>query len=558
MNLLNQSLQIFKNLASLGQTKLLTLAGVGAVSIAIIIAAALFVNKPAYETLYTGLEATDLNQVSIALAEAGIDFEVGTDGQSIKVPAGMTSKARLLLAEHGLPNSANAGYELFDNVGSLGLTSFMQEVTRVRALEGEVARTIQQINGIAAARVHIVLPDVGNFRRGEQKPTASVMIRAGNEAGRKAAASIRHLVASAVPGLDVEDVTILDSTGQLLASGDEMGGPANRSIGVVQTVQQEIESNIDKALAPFLGMDNFRSSVTAQINTDTQQIQETIYDPESRVERSVRVVKENQKSQQRQPDSAATVEQNLPQADVQGAAGGPESSDQQDKKEEQTNYEINSKTVATVRNSYTIEKVSVAVVVNKGRVAKMIGEPADQAKVDAYLAEMQKIVSSAAGLDTARGDVVTLTAMDFLENQLLEESATGPGIMEMLSRNIGGIINSLAFVAVAFLIVWMGIRPMIRSVGGGATALAGASEEAAGLELPDFSPAVGGGALMDGFGADFGFDSTDDLLTMGDDPNGGFNRRVKEGPERRLSRMVEISEERAAKILRKWAVDKAA
>ncbi|WP_416797963.1 flagellar basal-body MS-ring/collar protein FliF [Ciceribacter azotifigens] len=558
MNLLNQSLQIFKNLASLGQTKLLTLAGVGAVSIAIIIAAALFVNKPAYETLYTGLEATDLNQVSIALAEAGIDFEVGTDGQSIKVPAGMTSKARLLLAEHGLPNSANAGYELFDNVGSLGLTSFMQEVTRVRALEGEVARTIQQINGIAAARVHIVLPDVGNFRRGEQKPTASVMIRAGNEAGRKAAASIRHLVASAVPGLDVEDVTILDSTGQLLASGDETGGPANRSIGVVQTVQQEIESNIDKALAPFLGMDNFRSSVTAQINTDTQQIQETIYDPESRVERSVRVVKENQKSQQRQPDSAATVEQNLPQADVQGKAGGPESSDQQDKKEEQTNYEINSKTVATVRNSYTIEKVSVAVVVNKGRVAKMIGEPADQAKIDAYLAEMHKIVSSAAGLDTARGDVVTLTAMDFLENQLLEESATGPGIMEMLSRNIGGIINSLAFVAVAFLIVWMGIRPMIRSVGGGATAIAGASEEAAGLELPDFSPAVGGGALMDGFGADFGFDSTDDLLTMGDDPNGGFNRRVKEGPERRLSRMVEISEERVAKILRKWAVDKAA
>ena len=163
-----------------------------------------------------------------------------------------------------------------------------------------------------------------------------------------------------------------------------------------------------------------------------------------------------------------------------------------------------------------------------------------------------------------RGDVVTLTAMDFLENQLLEESATGPGFMEILSRNLGGIINSLAFVAVAFLIVWMGIRPMIRTAGGGGadTALAGGiGEQAAGLELPDFSPALGGGSsggLMDGFGSDFGFDSTDDLLTMDDDPNGGFNRRVKEGPERRLSRMVEISEERAAKILRKWAVDNAA
>ena len=564
MNLLNQLLQIPKNLAAMGQAKLFAMAGVAVVSFAIIIAGALYVNKPSYETLYVGLEPVDLNQISIALAESGIDFETGADGQSISVRAGMTGKARLLLAERGLPNSANAGYELFDNVGSLGLTSFMQEVTRVRALEGEVARTIQQISGIAAARVHIVMPDIGNFRRGEQKPTASVMIRASSDAGRKAAASIRQLVASSVPGLDVEDVTILDSTGQLLAAGDETGGEATRSLGVVQSVQREIETNIDKALAPFLGMDNFRSSVTAQINTDSQQIQETIYDPESRVERSVRVTKEQQKSLQRQSDTAATVEQNIPQAAPDSGGAGPESSDEQDKKEEQTNYEINSKTVATVKNSFTVEKLSVAVVVNRGRIAKMVGEPVDQAKIDAYLAEMQKIVSSAAGLDADRGDVVTLTAMDFLENQLLEESATGPGLMEILSRNIGGIINSLAFVAVAFLIVWMGIRPMIRTAGGGAadTALAGGiGEQAAGLELPDFSPALGGGAgggLMEGFGSDFGFDSTDDLLTMDDDPNGGFNRRVKEGPERRLSRMVEISEERAAKILRKWAVDNAA
>lgn len=562
MNLLNQLPQVFKNLAGLGQTRLLALAGVGVVSIALILAGALYVNKPAFETLYVGLETVDLNQVSIALAESNIDFEVGTDGKSIRVPAGMTGKARLLLAERGLPNSANAGYELFDNVGSLGLTSFMQEVTRVRALEGEVARTIQQISGIAAARVHIVMPDVGNFRRGEQKPTASVMIRASATAGRKASASIRHLVASSVPGLDVEDVTILDSTGQLLASGDESGSTASRSLGVVQSVQQEIETNIDKALAPFLGMDNFRSSVTAVLNTDTQQIQETIFDPESRVERSVRITKEAQRSQQSLQDTAATVEQNVPQGNVQGGASGPQSNDESDKKEEQTNYEINSKTVATVKNGYTVEKLSVAVVVNRGRVAKMVGEPVDQAKIDAYIAEMQKIVSSAAGLDVNRGDVVTLTAMDFLENQLLDESATGPSVMEMLSRNLGGIINSLAFVAVAFLIVWMGIRPMVRSVGGTtATVAAGGLEESAGLELPDFSPALGGGeagALMDGFGADFGFDSTEDLLNLGDDPNSGFNRRVKEGPERRLSRMVEISEERAAKILRKWAVERAA
>ncbi|OLP42835.1 flagellar basal-body MS-ring/collar protein FliF [Rhizobium oryziradicis] len=563
MNLLNQLLQVFKNLSSLGPTKLWTLGGVGVVSVALIIGAAFFVNKPAYETLYVGLEKNDINQISMALAESGINFATGTDGKSIQVEAGMTGKARLMLAERGLPSSTNAGYELFDNVGSLGLTSFMQEVTRVRALEGEIGRTIQQISGVAAARVHIVMPDVGDFRRGTQKPTASVMIRASTSTGRKVAASIRHLVASAVPGLEVDDVTILDSTGQLLASGDESGGAANRNLGVAQSVQQEIESNIDKALAPFLGMDNFRSSVTAQLNTDQQQIQQTVYDPDSKVERSVRTTKEAQKSQQKQSDTAATVEQNIPQAAPQAGGGGPESSDQQDKKEEQTNYEINSTTTATVRTGYKLEKLSVAVVVNRQRIAAMVGEPADQAKVDAYLAEMQKIVASAAGLDTKRGDVVTVTPMDFLENQLLDEAPTGPGVMEILSRNLAGIINSLAFLAVAFLVVWMGIRPMVRSMGGGSgLALEGGTEAAAGLELPDFSPGLdldaGGGGLMDGFGSDFGFDSADDVLALDNDPNGGFNRRVREGPERRLARMVEISEERAAKILRKWSVEHAA
>ncbi|KOF17101.1 flagellar M-ring protein FliF [Ensifer adhaerens] len=558
MSLLNQFSMFTKNLASLGQGKLIALAAAGIIAVGMVLGAGIYVNRPSFETLYVGLERSDVTQISIALAEANIDFNVGADGGSIQVPVGMTGKSRLLLAERGLPSSANAGYELFDNVGSLGLTSFMQEVTRVRALEGEIGRTIQQISGIAAARVHIVMPERGSFRKADQNPTASVMIRASATVGRNAAASIRHLVASSVPGLDVDDVTILDSTGQLLASGDDPANSAlNQSLGVVQNVQTELEKKIDNALAPFLGMDNFRTSVTARLNTDTQQIQETMFDPESRVERSTRVTKEEQKSSQQQPDNAATVQQNIPQAAPRGGAG-PQSNDQAEKKEEQTNYEINSKTIATVKNSYTVERLSIAVVVNRGRLAAMVGEPADQAKIDAYLQEMQKIVSSAAGIDANRGDVVTLNAMDFVETQLLDQAIAGPGIMETLTRNLGGIINALAFVVVAFLVVWMGMRPLARQLGLGGNA-GQLESEAAGLELPDFSPATAGagGALMDGFGSDFGFDSGDDLLSMGEDA-GSFNRRVKEGPERRLARMVEISEERAAKILRKWALEKAA
>jgi flagellar M-ring protein FliF len=561
MNLLNQLTAILKNLANLGPAKLLALGSIGVLVIALVLGGAYYINRPGYETLYVGLDTSDLNQISMAMASGGMDFQVGTDGKSIQVPVGQTSKIRLFLAERGLPNSTNAGYELFDNVGSLGLTSFMQEVTRVRALEGEIARTIQTIDGISAARVHIVMADRGSFRQAEQKPTASVMIRASQTTGRESAASIRHLVASAVPGLSIDDVTILDSAGQLLASGDDPSNSTlNRSLNIVQNVQQELEGNIDKALAPFLGMDNFRASVTAKLNTDAQQVQETIFDPESKVERSVRTTKDSQKSEQVNGDTATTVEQNVPQGGPKGTAG-PKSTDQNDKKEEQTNYEINTKTVATVRNGYTVDKLSIAVVLNKGRVTKLLGEPFDQTKYDNFLADMQKIVASAAGIDNTRGDVISVTAMDFMENELLADAQSGDSFMDIFLRNMGGMINALAFVGVAFLIVWMGFRPLIKAIGGPemAAASVGAPNalplgESTGLELPDFSPpAVGGpgGALMEGFGADFGFDSTEDLLTMGDE--GNMAKRVKEGPERRLQRMVDISEERAAKILRKWA-----
>ena len=145
--------------------------------------ASVYLNRPAYETLYVGLERADVNQIGLVLGEAGIGFDVASDGTTVLVPAGTTAQARMLLAEKGLPTSANAGYELFDNVGSLGLTSFMQQITRVRALEGEIARTIQSIQGIKAARVHIVMSERANFRRDEQKPSASVVIRASGTDG---------------------------------------------------------------------------------------------------------------------------------------------------------------------------------------------------------------------------------------------------------------------------------------------------------------------------------------------------------------------------------------
>ncbi len=138
------------------------------------------------------------------------------------VRRGQTAEARMLLAEKGLPSSANAGYELFDNLGSIGLTSFMQEVTRVRALEGEIARTIQAVKGVKAARVHLVLPDAGSSRRNRQTPSASVVIRTEAAGDFSSAQAIRHLVAAAVPELTVDQVTVLSTDGAILAAGGEL------------------------------------------------------------------------------------------------------------------------------------------------------------------------------------------------------------------------------------------------------------------------------------------------------------------------------------------------
>lgn len=579
MNLVNQLSQIGKNLSELGQGRLAALGGVGAFAVILIVAAGLFLNKPAAESLYIGLTSDDINSIGIALSEARIDYEVGSDGASVMVAAGMALQARAILAERGLPNSSSAGYELFDQVGSLGLTSFMQEVTRVRALEGEIARTIQKINGINAARVHIVMADTGNFRSGEQKPSASVMVRTGNAVARRSADSIRHLVASSVPGLSVDEVTVLDSTGKLLASGDDFSNSTlNRSMSIVQIIQNEVENNIDKALSPFLGIDNFRSSVMAKVNTDTQQIQETVFDPESRVERSTRVTRENQTSNSTTTDAPATVEQNIP--DQTPAAGGntPSSSELAERKEEQTNYEINSKVTQTVRNSYDVQKLSIAVVVNDARVKEMLGAEATQQQIDDYLLELQQVIATAAGLDLERGDAIKLTTMEFLATEILADSIASGGFMEILMAQLGTIINAVAFIAVAFLLVWFGFRPILggntsasAAANGGGDAIAGL-EDIDGLELPDFSPGSGGmdgmpagPASMEGFGADFGFDA-DAEFGGGDDGGDGvvieegmsFTGRVKGGPEKRLSSMVEISEERAAKVLRKWAVGDAA
>ncbi|TIQ38678.1 MAG: flagellar M-ring protein FliF [Mesorhizobium sp.] len=538
---------LIANLRGFGVRRLALMGGIAALVMAVIGLASVYLNRPAYETLYVGLDRNDVNQIGLVLGEAGIGFDVGADGTSVLVPAGTTAQARMLLAEKGLPTSANAGYELFDNVGSLGLTSFMQQITRVRALEGEIARTIQSIAGVKAARVHIVMSERANFRRDEQQPSASVVIRYAGADAEKSAQSIRHLVAAAVPGLSADKVTVLDSNGNLLAAGDDTSNTsAARTLGVEQTVEAQIGDNIRRALTPYLGPDNFRASVKADVNTDTRQTEETIFDPESRVERSVQSVRTNEASNQKQASTPTSVEQNLPETQTT-TTEGPQSSSQNDRKEEITNYEINSKKIATVSNGYSVTKMSIAVVVNQDRLKTILGKDATPEQIAKRVADIQKMVASATGFDEKRGDIIDVSAVEFIDG-LDGEPIDQPGMLASIGTYAGTLINAGAFIVVVFLVAFFGLRPMAAALTASAkpAAIAGPSFDDVQRSLPTPDAPVAAIASEAPVGALPG-------TRPGATPLDDLRQKIRPAPQERLARMVDLNEERTAQILRKWA-----
>ena len=456
--------RLWNSLLGLGARRLAALALVGITVFGAVAIGSYYLSRPVLEPLYVGLTQQDATRMGGVLREAGIPFDIAADGTQIMVPYGHTAQARMLLAERGLPSSANAGYELFDKLGPVGLTSFMQDITRVRALEGEIARTIQSMKGIKAARVHIVLPDEGSFRRNRQMPSASVIVRTEGFGTFSGTGAVRHLVAAAVPALTPDQVTVLDTNGTILATGgDNMDTAPQKMMGLEKIVSEELKENVRKTLVPYLGLNNFEISIAARLNTDKQQTQETKYDPDSRVERSVRTVKENSSSQNAGNSANVTVEQNVP-GDNTGALPGDNSRSQKDRKEELSNYELNTKKTSTVSGGYKIENMTVAVVVNKRQLVASLGQNPTQEAIDKQLKEVERVVETAAGVNTARGDRVTVAAVDFIVDTERLEPIPTTGIVDVLIRQMGTFINAAGVVIAAFLLIWFGLKPAIRAI----------------------------------------------------------------------------------------------
>ncbi|HEY8163090.1 MAG TPA: flagellar basal-body MS-ring/collar protein FliF [Methylocystis sp.] len=544
---MDQVTLVLNNLKGLGGRKLAALALVFGLIVTVVLAGTFYLSRPNEETLYAGLDRDDVTRIGSALKEAGIAFDINPEGTAILVPYGQTARARMLLAERGLPQSANAGYELFDKVGALGLTSFMQEVTRVRAIEGEIARTIQLMRGVKAARVHIVMPDEGSFRRPKQPSSASVVIRTEGPDDSSAAQAIRHLVASAMPGMTIDQVTVLNTDGMILSAtdgGDPSEAVPGKTLALEKSVAKEIQDNIRRTLTPYLRLPNFQVSVRARVNTDRRQVNETIYDPDSKVERSTRTMKETAQSQNASSSQPTTVVANVPQQNPQ-SADGKQSNDESKKSEELTNYEVSTKTVTTVSGGYTIENIAIAVLVNRAALAEA-GKPAPSPEIiERQVKEVEQIVASAAGIKRERGDVLKVSAVEFSFNEHEMSPVESAGFLETLSHYLGTMINAATVLVITALLVYFGLMPATRaliaevprpSVAMDAPPLLGIESESAATE-DGFIPQMNAPTLA----LNSDLDSFPGIMSLG---------RVS--ARQKLEQLIEVDEMQAASVLKRW------
>ncbi|MCJ2140911.1 flagellar basal-body MS-ring/collar protein FliF [Methylobacterium sp. E-066] len=536
--------KLWTNILELGPRRLIALGLVGLTVFVTVGLGAYYLSRPLREPLYTGLSRDDVSRMAAVLKDAGVPFDVSSDGTAVLVSYGQTAQARMLLAEKGLPQSGKAGYELFNDLGSLGLTSFMQDITRVRALEGEIARTVQTLKGVKAARVHIVMPDPGSFRREQQPASASVVVRTEPANDPSTAPAIRQLVAAAIPGMKPDKVTVLNTDGTILLSGDDATtAPAGRMATLEQLTNREIQDNIRRTLTPYLGTNNFEVSVVARLNTDKTQTNETIFNPDQKVERGTRVIKETESSQNRAAQKPTTAQQNLPNQNVQ-SGGGDNSSSESQRREEQTNFEISSKTVQTVSDGYTVKNLSVAVLVNRSRLEALTnpggqepGKDAAKIELEPKIAEIEQLVASASGFDKARGDQIKVAAVSFVNEGQPLTPVPALGIGDVLMRQSGTLINAATILIVGCLLIWFGLRPAVNAI------LARSPETETELAL----------AGPDSDSAEFDMLQAEQSL-LPDEPNliEDLTERMAHSPIRKLEQLVELDEEQVANILKQW------
>src|ERR1700722_8805929 len=364
--------------------------------------------------LYAGLEPRDAAAVTAKLDAMTVKYEAKGDGGTILVPSDQVTKLRMELASEHLP-SAGVGYEIFDKSDSFGTTAFVQNINQLRALEGELARSIQTIDGIDEARVHLVVPERQIFSRDAQSPSASVVLRTRSSLGRGQVSAIQHLVAAAVASLDPSRVAIVDDRGTLLAGGDEKTGEdalASEQEAHTTDYEDRLRQRIESMVASVVGPGHVRVQVAADMNYNhINETQET-YDPDSKVVRSTQTVEQNATDNNSASTNAVSVANALPAAQPTTPSESGSKSNST-KTEETTNYEISKTTRTSTVDGGDVKRLSVAVAVDGATSTDATGKETDLPRSAHEMQQIETLVKSAMGFTQARGDQVQVVNMAF-------------------------------------------------------------------------------------------------------------------------------------------------
>lgn len=423
------------------------------------------ISTPSLKLLYSDLSTVDSSAIAAKLEDEEIRYNISNDGTRVMVPADEIGRARMLLAEAGLPNGGSMGYEIFDSQSGFGTTNFVQNINQVRALEGELSRTISSLDTVRNARVHIVLPQRELFSRENIEARASVVlnIEPGERIDRKGALAIQSLVSSAVPDMQAQNVSVLDQTGTLLARGEEDDSVLfdNRSEELKRTTENRMRQNIEEIVGKIVGFGNVRATVTADLNFDRITTNEEIYDPET-VVRSTQVTEES--SVEREPlDNEVGVENNLP-----GAADNllldQEPTAENNRIEEVTNFEIS----RTVRNRVSevgvVRKLSVAVLVDGTYTTETNADGEEvrtyQPRSQEELDQISALVRSAVGIDEDRGDAIEVVNLQFADVPV-EDMFVDNRILGFETSEIKDLVEVIIVTIAIVLVVLLVLRPMV-------------------------------------------------------------------------------------------------
>ncbi len=410
--------------AAPARTKLALGGGVAAL-IAIMIAATAWTTQPDFKVLYTNLADKDGGAVITALSQMNIPYK-SEGGNTILVPADKVHDARFKLASQGLPKGGIVGLELLDNQ-KLGATQFQEQVNFQRGLEGELARSIQTISAVQAARVHLAIPKPSVFLREQQQPTASVLVNLypGKALDAVQLAGITNLVASSVPELSTKHVSVIDQNGNLLSKNDEVNtnGLDPAQLDYVKKIEQQTVTRIATILEPIVGRDNYRVQVNADVDfSQSEQSSETFKpnnDPAQAALRSQQLTESATRDAAaggvpgaltNQPAAAPTAPIGGRQS-PQTAANGAGTSDSH--KESIVNYEVDKTTRVVRAATGTIKRLSAAVVVNHRQSRSAEGEVTSTPLTAQEIDQINALVREAMGYSKDRGDTINVSNVPF-------------------------------------------------------------------------------------------------------------------------------------------------